>query len=38
MVCPDGYVNSEWAIRTEIACEGAVCTVDAGLGRCCFEN
>jgi hypothetical protein len=37
MVCPEGYVNSEWAVRTEIACEGAVCTVDADLDRCCFE-
>jgi hypothetical protein len=37
MQCPSGYVNSEWAIRTQIACKGIECTVDADLDRCCFE-
>ena len=36
MVCPDGYVNSEWAVRTEITCKGIECTVEADLDRCCF--
>ena len=37
MECPSGYVNSEWAIRTEIACEGITCTEAADLDRCCYE-
>jgi hypothetical protein len=36
MECPEGYVHSEWSIRTQIACEGIACTVEADLNRCCF--
>ena len=37
MGCPEGYVHSEWSIRTQIACDGIAYTVEADLGRCCFS-
>jgi len=34
--CPDGYAQSAWAVKTQIACVGYVCTNEADLDRCCF--